>query len=77
MVYHREQAQFDRARWNLYILIPNWILQLLLMVCLMGLFSYRLAETIENYEEQDQQGMVPIVEVVYVAPAIQASHNSM
>jgi len=64
MVYHRAQAQFDRARWNLLVLVPAWIVQLAVLLTLMGVFSYRLADTVHNYEEQDQQGLVPTVEIV-------------
>ncbi len=64
MVFHLDQAQFERARWRKLILVPLWIAQILLLLGLMGIFSYRLAEAIENFEENDQQGNIPMVEVV-------------
>jgi hypothetical protein len=64
MVYHREQAQFDRARWRMAILIPAWIAQVGLLLSLMGLFSYRLADTLTNYKEEEENGLIPVVEVV-------------
>ena len=64
---HREQAQFDRARWRLVLLVPIWMVLVALLLCLMAIFAYRLAETIENYEEEDKKGELPVMLVVYVA----------
>ncbi|KAL2176692.1 uncharacterized protein P884DRAFT_330387 [Thermothelomyces heterothallicus CBS 202.75] len=60
-----DQAMHARARWRKAILIPLWIFQIAVLLCLMGIFAYRLAETFEDYEKRDKQGEVPIVEVVY------------
>ena len=59
-----DQALFARARWRLRILVPCWIFQILVLLCLMGIFAYRLAETFEHYSEQKQNGEAPLVEVV-------------
>lgn len=64
MVLHRQQAQFDRARWRMAILLPCWVLQLLLMLSMIGVFSYRLFWTINKYEEDDAAGRIPAVELV-------------
>ncbi len=61
---HREQAQFDRARWRKAFLLPFWLAQIALLLGLVGLFSYRLAETIEYFEENQNQGKVPMIEFV-------------
>ncbi len=64
MVYHRDQAQFDRARWRKAFVLPLWLAQIVFLLSLMAIFSYRLAETIENYEENDKRGNIPMVEIV-------------
>ncbi|KAF6801050.1 hypothetical protein CSOJ01_12052 [Colletotrichum sojae] len=66
MVLHRQQAQFDRARWRMALLIPFWILQLLVLLTIIGLFSWRLSDTLKNWEtEEETKGMFPMVEVVW------------
>ncbi|KAK2057992.1 hypothetical protein LY76DRAFT_74417 [Colletotrichum caudatum] len=66
MVLHRQQAQFDRARWRMVLLVPLWILQLLVLLVVIGLFSWRLSDTLNNWEtEQQTKGMFPLVEVVW------------
>ncbi|AEO59919.1 hypothetical protein MYCTH_2065741 [Thermothelomyces thermophilus ATCC 42464] len=62
-----DQVMHARARWRKAILIPLWIFQIAVLLCLMGVFAYRLAETFEDYGERDKQGEVPIVEVVWEA----------
>jgi len=64
MVYHRKQAQFDRAKWRMIILVPAWVVQMFLYLALMGLFSYRLSNTVTHYNEQEEKGLFPSVEVV-------------
>ena len=64
MVYHRDQSHFDRARWRKALLVPFWLAQITLLLGLMGIFAYRLAETIRTYKENDEKGTVPTVEVV-------------
>ncbi len=64
MVFHRDQAQFDRAGWLKAVLLPLWIVQIAVLLGIMGVFSYRLAETVENFEANDKAGSVPMVELV-------------
>lgn len=45
---HRQQAQFDRARWRMAILLPCWTLQLLLMLVITAIFAWRLASTVDQ-----------------------------
>ncbi|KAK1982220.1 hypothetical protein LZ30DRAFT_591042 [Colletotrichum cereale] len=66
MVLHRQQAQFDRARWRMALLVPLWTLQLLVLLVTIGLFSWRLSDTLKNWETEEQtKGMFPFVEVVW------------
>ncbi|KAK1992813.1 hypothetical protein LX36DRAFT_283699 [Colletotrichum falcatum] len=66
MVLHRQQAQFDRARWRMALLVPFWVLQLLVLLVDIGLFSWRLSDTLKNWETEEQtKGMFPLVEVVW------------
>ncbi|KAK2034299.1 hypothetical protein LX32DRAFT_721277 [Colletotrichum zoysiae] len=66
MVLHRQQAQFDRARWRMAILVPLWILQLLVLLVDIGLFSWRLSDTLKNWQTEEQtKGIFPLVEVVW------------
>ncbi|AEO68059.1 uncharacterized protein THITE_2117384 [Thermothielavioides terrestris NRRL 8126] len=62
-----DQVLYARARWRKAVLVPLWTFQLAVLLGLMGIFAYRLAETFEHYEEKDQLGQVPIVEVVWEA----------
>ena len=62
MANHRAQAQFDRAKWRLLVLLPVWVLQLLLATVMMGLFSWRLGDTIKHYDERDGKGQTPTIE---------------
>lgn len=59
-----DQVLYTRARWRKAVLIPLWTVQLAVLLGLMGIFAYRLAETLEHYEENDKRGAVPIVELV-------------
>ncbi|KAK4124613.1 hypothetical protein N657DRAFT_680562 [Parathielavia appendiculata] len=60
-----DQVLYARAGWRKAVLIPLWVFQVAVLLCLMGIFAYRLAETFEHYEELDKLGEVPIVEVVW------------
>jgi hypothetical protein len=62
-----DQVLYARARWQKRILIPLWTFQMAVLLCLMGIFAYRLAETFEHYEEHNKLGEMPIVEVVWEA----------
>ncbi|KAL2137129.1 hypothetical protein VTI74DRAFT_8761 [Chaetomium olivicolor] len=62
-----DQVLYARAGWRKAILVPLWIFQILVLLCLMGIFAYRLAETFEHYENEIKEGRVPIVEVVWEA----------
>lgn len=64
MVLHRKQAQFDRAKWRMAILLPFWALQMMLMLAMISVFSYRLSNTIRKYEDDDKAGRIPAVELV-------------
>ncbi|KAK1638867.1 hypothetical protein BDP81DRAFT_370529 [Colletotrichum phormii] len=66
MVLHRQQAQFDRSRWRMALLVPLWILQLLVCLVVVALFSWRLSDTLRNWEtEEETKEMFPMVEVVW------------
>ncbi|GJN71280.1 hypothetical protein PLICBS_005343 [Purpureocillium lilacinum] len=73
MANHRAQAQFDRARWRLAVLLPVWALQVLLATSMMGLFSWRLGDTIKHYDERDQKGETPTIEFAWEATNIAMS----
>lgn len=59
-----DQAQYAHARWRLALLIPAWIGQVAMLLGLMGIFSYRLVETLEHWDEMKEAGDVPRVELV-------------
>ncbi len=62
-----DQLLFARAKWRLRLLIPCWTFQIAVLLCLMGIFAYRVAETVEHYDEENKRGQIPMVEIVYVA----------
>ncbi|KAK4178506.1 hypothetical protein QBC36DRAFT_385906 [Triangularia setosa] len=62
-----DSLQHTRARWRRALLFPSWLLQILILLCLMGIFAYRLAETFEHYSAEKKNGAVPMVEVVWEA----------
>jgi hypothetical protein len=64
MSHHRQQGQFDRARWRGLILGPFWFLQIALLLCLMGVFSYRLAETSELLKDKGKRASVSTIKIV-------------
>ncbi|KAL9946971.1 hypothetical protein D7B24_000778 [Verticillium nonalfalfae] len=66
MVLHRQQAQFGRAKWRMAILLPCWVLQISLLLATIGLFSWRLAHSVREYEEDKKKGgNVPATELVW------------
>jgi hypothetical protein len=65
MASHRAQAQFDRARWRLILLLPFWALQLSITLSLAGLFAYRLGDSIKFYEDRHKlEGLWPKLEIM-------------
>ncbi|KAI0530337.1 hypothetical protein GGR58DRAFT_239927 [Xylaria digitata] len=62
---HRDNAQFGRAGWRKRVILPCWIIQILILLSLMGLFSYRLSHTVNTWEEEEKKGDVPVVEFVW------------
>ncbi|KAI0195049.1 hypothetical protein F4808DRAFT_331769 [Astrocystis sublimbata] len=67
---HRDNAHFSLAGWKKRVILPCWILQILILLSVMGLFSYRLSRTITTWEEEDKKGMVPVVEFIWEAANI-------
>ena len=59
-----DQVLCSRARWRLRFLIPFWVVQVSILLGLMGIFAYRLAETFEHYDDEKNNGEAPMVEVV-------------
>ncbi|KAF4996244.1 hypothetical protein FGRMN_4600 [Fusarium graminum] len=64
---HRAQAQFDRAKWRAMILIPTWILQLSLSMAMMGLFAYRLGDSMKANKDDNKKNDDPTIEIVWEA----------
>lgn len=62
--FHRDQAHFGFANWRKRILLPCWIIQIPIQISLMGVFSYRLSNTISTYDDDEKNGQVPTVEFV-------------
>ncbi|KAK7911311.1 hypothetical protein PG985_013792 [Apiospora marii] len=60
---HRDQAHFAFAKWRKRILLPCWFIQIPLQLGLMGVFSYRLSNSINSYNGQPDQ--IPTVEFVW------------
>ena len=46
------------------VLLPCWTLQMMLMLAMIGVFSYRLSNTIRKYEDDEKAGRIPVVELV-------------
>lgn len=61
---HRDNAHFSRAGWRKRIMLPCWIIQVLILLSLMGLFSYRLSYTVNTWEDAENKGDVPVVQFV-------------
>lgn len=64
MVHHQIQARFDRARWRVVVLAPVWGFQIVLALGLIGIFAFRLAETVDDDMKNHDASTVPIVDVV-------------
>ncbi|KAL2268399.1 hypothetical protein VTJ83DRAFT_3245 [Remersonia thermophila] len=62
-----DQLLYSRAGWRKRVLVPLWTFQVAILLCLMCLFTYRLAETFDHYEEGKQRGRPPTVELVWEA----------
>ncbi|KAI1274877.1 hypothetical protein F5Y07DRAFT_192114 [Xylaria sp. FL0933] len=62
---HRDNAHFNRAGWKKRVMLPCWIIQILILLSVMGLFSYRLSHTVYVWEEEENNGNVPVVEFVW------------
>lgn len=61
---HRAQAQFDRAKWRPMVMIPTWVLQLGLSMSMMGLFAYRLGNSMKVNKDSDKKNDDPTIEIV-------------
>lgn len=48
----RDQAKFDRAQWQLKVLVPCWMTQISLFMILIGTCSYLLANSVKTSEEE-------------------------
>ncbi|KAF4945514.1 hypothetical protein FGADI_11877 [Fusarium gaditjirri] len=64
---HRAQAQFDRAKWRPMVMIPTWVLQLALSMSMMGLFAYRLGDSMRANKDNDKKNDDPTIEIVWEA----------
>ncbi|KAL6899030.1 hypothetical protein GGI43DRAFT_76940 [Trichoderma evansii] len=73
MANPRAHAQFDRAKWRLFILAPAWSLQLTLALGMLGLFSWRLGDTVHHFDERHKAGKAPVIEYVWEATNIAMS----
>ncbi|KAK4463329.1 hypothetical protein QBC42DRAFT_69641 [Cladorrhinum samala] len=62
-----DQVLFTRASWRKLVLVPAWLFQILVLLCLMGIFAYRLAETFEHYDDEIEKGQIPMVEIIWEA----------
>lgn len=69
MAINVDHVFFQRAKWRLQLLIPAWIFQIVILLGLMGIFAYRVAETVDHYSESKQNGQIPLVEIVSVPPS--------
>ncbi|KAI0429882.1 hypothetical protein F5Y09DRAFT_245540 [Xylaria sp. FL1042] len=62
---HRDNAHFNRAGWKKRVMLPCWIIQILILLSVMSLFSYRLSHTVTIWKEEEDKGNVPVVEFVW------------
>ncbi|KAI0121917.1 hypothetical protein F4814DRAFT_194170 [Daldinia grandis] len=74
---HRDNAQFGRAKWRKRILLPCWTAQILILLGMMGLFSYRLSRTCKTWRNQQAQGEDPTVEFVWETANVSFSFISL
>ncbi|KAH7018313.1 uncharacterized protein B0I36DRAFT_37812 [Microdochium trichocladiopsis] len=59
-------SNFSRSKWKKSILWPCWALQCALLLTLMGLFSYRVSDTLTaSRQESKNQDHIPVVELVW------------
>jgi hypothetical protein len=61
---HRAQAQFDRSKWRAIVLVPTWAIQLCLSMGMMGLFAYRLGDSMKANKDGDKKNDDPTIEIV-------------
>jgi len=73
---HREQAQFDRAHWRLALLVPLWIAQIAVLLSMIGIFAYRLANSIDELQDNDKSNDDPTLLIVYDFPSILRSRST-
>ncbi|ROW00197.1 hypothetical protein VSDG_03526 [Cytospora chrysosperma] len=52
MVSNRDQAKFDRAQWQLKVIVPCWMTQISLFIIIVGVSSYLLANAMKDNEEE-------------------------
>ncbi|KAF4465777.1 hypothetical protein FALBO_7371 [Fusarium albosuccineum] len=64
---HRSQAQFDRAKWRMTVLLPTWVLQLGLTTSMMGLFAWRLGDSVKANNDGNKHNDDPAIELVWEA----------
>ncbi|KAI0814059.1 hypothetical protein GGR55DRAFT_494559 [Xylaria sp. FL0064] len=62
---HRDNAHFNRAGWKKRVMLPCWIIQILILLSVMGLFSYRLSHTVNVWEEEEDKENLSVVEFVW------------
>ncbi|KAI0404745.1 hypothetical protein F4802DRAFT_218765 [Xylaria palmicola] len=62
---HRDNAHFSRAGWKKRVMLPCWIIQILILLSVMGLFSYRLSHTVTIWKDEESKGDAPVVEFVW------------
>ncbi|KAI0836918.1 hypothetical protein F5Y06DRAFT_97117 [Hypoxylon sp. FL0890] len=74
---HRDNAHFSRAGWRKRVLLPCWMAQIAIMLGVMGLFSYRLSNTVRTWKDEEDKGNVPMVEFVWEAVNIVFSFVSL
>ncbi|RSL50044.1 hypothetical protein CEP53_008951 [Fusarium sp. AF-6] len=67
---HRAQAQFDRSKWRIMLLLPTWVLQLALSMTMMGLFAWRLGDSMKVNKDDNKHNDDPAIEVAWEATNI-------
>ena len=70
MRFNVDNILYQRANWQLKFLVPAWFIQMLSLLGLMGIFAYRVAETVEHYADEEKNGQIPMVEIVYGFPSL-------
>ncbi|KAM0297576.1 hypothetical protein ACHAPM_009307 [Fusarium culmorum] len=64
---HRAQAQFDRSKWRAMVLFPTWALQLCLSMAMMGLFAFRLGDSMKANKDDKKKNDDPTIEIIWEA----------